>query len=276
MAKRTPLAFFRSKSSKSLRTRTAPPPTRTPEAKPRTRQRKGTLSGLTSSFNGIRSNIGHTRSRSGTSAGCRTAPKRTCAPNTRGLQRVFGSDPAKMQRILSHGHNVPWPLAVLLSEFDRLNASKEEGIFRMSGSEQEMHQILTLFDKGIQNVQIRNPHSAATLIKRYLAQLPSGLFSYVPQDIYQRSYNKEQNALQNFSKSLPDLQAHIFMRLMALFTEVLRHEQANKMSINNIATVFGPPLAPKKGTDIMYSLQETSKSCVILQALMQIHCKNRY
>ena len=115
-----------------------------------------------------------------------------------------------------------------------LNGMETEGIFRLAGLESEMAVLKTKIEKG-QTFQCLNPHSIATLIKRWYKELPGRLL----EDLKSETSNE---ILLNLHTELSDIEYRLFNWLICLLLQVSENEEKNKMDGKNCAIVWGPAL----------------------------------
>uniref|UniRef100_A0A2C9JIA3 Rho-GAP domain-containing protein n=1 Tax=Biomphalaria glabrata TaxID=6526 RepID=A0A2C9JIA3_BIOGL len=122
------------------------------------------------------------------------------------------------------GKTVPSLVTACLQEVEKRGLD-EVGIYRVSGVTSDLQRIKKLFDKnvraGIAALEDADIHTVTGTLKLYLRELPEPLFT-------EANY---QNFIDTLSKSPLDS-----------YFRVARNVSSNKMSVHNLATVFGPTL----------------------------------
>ncbi|XP_071953156.1 rho GTPase-activating protein 24-like isoform X2 [Antedon mediterranea] len=161
------------------------------------------------------------------------------------------------------------------------NGLLEEGIFRLPGRSSMIKTLQDSFDCGDkpdfdkQHVDI---HTVASLLKLYLRELPEPV---IPWAHYDDIMNGIKLFLQNSEKGKKELIKQLallprtnynLLRYMCIFLHnVSLHEDKNKMTVQNIATVFGPNII-RPNTDSPASLmQSTSLSQQFVHLIIEKH-----
>lgn len=89
-------------------------------------------------------------------------------------------------------------------------------------------------------------HSVTGVLKLYLREMPEALFTdaLYPSflEAFQTSELSKGKALRSVYESLPAVNRAVIDFLLAHLIRVNKHEAQNKMSLHNLATVFGPTL----------------------------------
>ncbi|KAI5814829.1 hypothetical protein BZA77DRAFT_294720 [Pyronema omphalodes] len=135
---------------------------------------------------------------------------------------------------------------------DAKNASEEEGIFRLSGSNTLIRSLKEKFNTEadfniLANDDYYDVHAIAGLLKLYLRELPTSILTSERRDDFVRvtemnDKSEKITALNNLVHSLP---AENFALLKALSGHLLRivdNAAINKMTIRNVGIVFSPTL----------------------------------
>ncbi|XP_037093395.1 active breakpoint cluster region-related protein-like isoform X3 [Pollicipes pollicipes] len=162
--------------------------------------------------------------------------------------RLFGS---KIQDVCRReDRSVPFIITSCLREVER-RGTNEMGVYRVSGSATDINRLKKLFETNIyeaeQLIKEVDIHSVTGLLKLYLRELPEALFT---DELYSRFFNafgggdhelRRRRLLHLFS-ALPQLNQSIIVYLIEHLIRVNRAEMFNKMSLHNLATVFGPTL----------------------------------
>ncbi|UXI16668.1 NADH-ubiquinone dehydrogenase [Sarcoptes scabiei] len=145
---------------------------------------------------------------------------------------------------------VPYLILSCINEVER-RGLKEVGIYRVSGLSSEVQKLKKAFETNprdacylIREIDI---HSVTGLLKLYLRELPESLFT---NDMYQKYFeardlkNSEEKEMQMTSllSQLVEPNQSTIIKLIEHLVLVNRFEDDNKMSLNNLATVFGPTM----------------------------------
>ncbi|XP_031441073.1 active breakpoint cluster region-related protein isoform X2 [Clupea harengus] len=128
---------------------------------------------------------------------------------------------------------------------------EEEGMYRTSGSAKEIQLLKHTFDTNLREavkcVKTAEVNVVSGTLKLYFRDLPEPL---VPADLYHSLKNaldlpdltSKQNALLNILRSCPDVNRNTLLYLFHHLRKVAGRVEVNKMSVMNLATVFGPSL----------------------------------
>ncbi|XP_056350583.1 rho GTPase-activating protein 22 isoform X9 [Oenanthe melanoleuca] len=183
-------------------------------------------------------------------------------------------------------------LAPLLVEqcvdFIRERGLTEEGLFRMPGQANLVKDLQDSFDCGEKPLFDSNTdvHTVASLLKLYLRELPEPVIPFAKyedflscgqllskdegegtQELVKQVKNLPQanyNLLKYICKSTyPSLRIDTYSRFL---DEVQAHSSINKMSVQNLATVFGPNILRPKLEDPVTMMEGTS----LVQQLMTV------
>uniref|UniRef100_G1KLG5 Rho GTPase activating protein 24 n=1 Tax=Anolis carolinensis TaxID=28377 RepID=G1KLG5_ANOCA len=159
-------------------------------------------------------------------------------------------------------------------DFIRLRGLTEEGLFRLPGQANLVKELQDAFDCGEKPLFDRNTdvHTVASLLKLYLRELPEPVIPYSKYEDFlacAKMLSKEEetglNELVKHVKSLPlvnfnPVEVHLFL------DEVQSYSGVNKMSVQNLATVFGPNILRPKVEDPLTIMEGT----VVVQQLMSM------
>ncbi|CAH0546403.1 unnamed protein product [Brassicogethes aeneus] len=148
--------------------------------------------------------------------------------------------------------NIPFIITACIREVERRGMA-EIGIYRVSGSATEISKLKKSFEtnnyEAEQNLKEVDIHSVTGILKLYLRELPEALFTDHLYPELLESFNQSNGNLKRrtellkecFEKLPPQNHATIKYILDHLI-KVYQHEGDNKMSLHNLATVFGPTL----------------------------------
>ncbi|XP_028989199.1 rho GTPase-activating protein 22 isoform X2 [Betta splendens] len=170
-------------------------------------------------------------------------------------------------------------LAPLLVEqcvdFIRERGLDEEGLFRMPGQANLVRDLQEAFDCGDKPLFDSNTdvHTVASLLKLYLRELPEPVIPFSKYEDFltcaQLLAKDEEEGVQELGKqvsTLPLPNYNLLKYICKFLDEVQSHCNENKMSVQNLATVFGPNILRPKMEDPVTIMEGTS----LVQHLMTI------
>ncbi|XP_053269296.1 rho GTPase-activating protein 22 isoform X1 [Pleuronectes platessa] len=170
-------------------------------------------------------------------------------------------------------------LAPLLVEqcvdFLRERGLDEEGLFRMPGQANLVKDLQEAFDCGDKPLFDSNTdiHTVASLLKLYLRELPEPVIPFSKYEDFltcaQLLAKDEEEGVQelgNQVSTLPLPNFNLLKYICKFLDEVQSHCIHNKMSVQNLATVFGPNILRPKMEDPVTIMEGTS----LVQHLMTI------
>ncbi|XP_072311391.1 breakpoint cluster region protein isoform X2 [Eucyclogobius newberryi] len=145
---------------------------------------------------------------------------------------------------------VPYIIRQCVEEIER-RGMEEVGIYRVSGVATDIQALKTAFDTNNKDVSVMmsemDVNAIAGTLKLYFRELPEPLFT---DELYPNfaggitltdSVAKE-SCMLNLLLSLPEPNLVTFLFLLDHLKRVAEKESINKMSLHNLATVFGPTL----------------------------------
>ncbi|KAI5866817.1 RhoGAP-domain-containing protein [Durotheca rogersii] len=171
------------------------------------------------------------------------------------IRQVFGAPLAEAVRFNGPlDANVPLPAVVYrcIQYLDAKNAIREEGIFRLSGSNVVIKQLRERFNNESDvNLLTDNTyydiHAVASLLKLYLRELPTTILT---RDLHMKFV--EVTEMQNQGEKIPSLaelvrqlplaNETLLKYLIAFLIKIINHADANKMTVRNVGIVFSPTL----------------------------------
>ncbi|XP_059181016.1 rho GTPase-activating protein 22 [Centropristis striata] len=170
-------------------------------------------------------------------------------------------------------------LAPLLVEqcvdFIRGRGLDEEGLFRMPGQANLVKELQEAFDCGDKPLFDSNTdvHTVASLLKLYLRELPEPVIPFSKYEDFltcaQLLAKDEEEGVQELGRqvnTLPLANYNLLTYICKFLDEVQSHSGENKMSVQNLATVFGPNILRPKMEDPVTIMEGTS----LVQHLMTI------
>ena len=185
-------------------------------------------------------------------------------PNTKSTAGLFGTQIQVCTK--KEKRAVPFIITSCVREVERRGIS-EVGIYRVSGSAVDVSKLKKAYEhnpyEAEQLLKECDIHSVAGTLKLYLRDLPESLFTT---PIYQQMFDAYQMTdaeqrkhvyLNLFSQIPHNPNQACIVFLVEHIVRVSQYEQQNKMSLHNLATVFGPTMLHagverdrgKKGTD---------------------------
>jgi len=168
--------------------------------------------------------------------------------------------------------NVPAIVPVLISAIERLGGFVTEGIFRKSAAKKDLDRLKKQIDEGNYEINERNPHIPAGLLKLWIRHLPESL---IPSTLYSDALSvaKKQEEIsiadiQKFAEKIPLLNRAIIGYISNMALEVVKFKSKNLMSMNNIAIVFAPGLLQDPRGDAAAMLQNSKYEIKFTVALL--------
>uniref|UniRef100_A0A8C2FT75 Rho GTPase activating protein 22 n=1 Tax=Cyprinus carpio TaxID=7962 RepID=A0A8C2FT75_CYPCA len=175
-------------------------------------------------------------------------------------------------------------LAPLLVEqcvdFIREQGLKEEGLFRMPGQANLVKELQDAFDCGDKPLFDSNTdvHTVASLLKLYLRELPEPVIPFNKYEDFltcaQLLLKDEEvglSELVNQVNTLPQANYNLLKYICKFLDEVQSHSNENKMSVQNLATVFGPNILRPKVEDPVSMMEGTSQVQHLMTVLISEH-----
>ncbi|XP_069135362.1 active breakpoint cluster region-related protein-like [Argopecten irradians] len=161
---------------------------------------------------------------------------------------VFG---VRLKTIISREHKtVPTIVTTCLKEIEARGLD-EVGIYRVSGVTSEIQRLKKTFDKnmraGTNAISSSDIHAVTGVLKLFFRELPEPLFTEANYKAFISTVglkdlpSKEKCMLQ-LLHDLPDENYYTIVSVIEHLVKVVQFESENKMSISNLATVFGPTL----------------------------------
>nr|XP_033811667.1 breakpoint cluster region protein isoform X1 [Geotrypetes seraphini] len=145
---------------------------------------------------------------------------------------------------------VPYIVRQCVEEIER-RGMEEVGIYRVSGVATDIQALKTAFDANNKDVSVMmsemDVNAIAGTLKLYFRELPEPLFTdelypnFAEGIVLSDSVAKE-SCMLNLLLSLPEPNLVTFLFLLDHLKRVAEKESVNKMSMHNLATVFGPTL----------------------------------
>ncbi|KAF2368908.1 Dbl (DH) domain [Trinorchestia longiramus] len=157
--------------------------------------------------------------------------------------------------------SVPFVVTRCVREVERRGVG-ELGIYRVSGMSSDITRLKKSFEtnpyEAEQLIKEVDIHSVTGLLKLYLRELPEALFTSKLYPNFFEAFNTKDRELKRSSllylfSELPMVNQSIIVYLLEHLVKVNQLESVNKMTLHNLATVFGPtvvrPAAPESTSD---------------------------
>ncbi|KAI1414749.1 RhoGAP-domain-containing protein [Hypoxylon sp. FL1857] len=171
------------------------------------------------------------------------------------IRQVFGAPLAEAVRFNGpFDVSVPLPAVVYrcIQYLDTKNAIREEGIFRLSGSNVVIKHLRERFNiEGDVNLltdeNYYDIHAVASLLKLYLRELP---VSILTRDLHMKfvavtempNHSEKIGSLAELVQQLPLANETLLKYLIAFLIKIINHADMNKMTVRNVGIVFSPTL----------------------------------
>ncbi|XP_029104448.1 rho GTPase-activating protein 22 isoform X1 [Scleropages formosus] len=203
---------------------------------------------------------------------------RVCREESRG---IFGQ---RLEDTVRYERKFGPRLAPLLVEqcvdFIRERGLHEEGLFRMPGQANLVKDLQEAFDCGDKPLFDSNTdvHTVASLLKLYLRELPEPVVPFAKYDDFltcaQLLAKDGEEGIQELGrqvKTLPQANYNLLKYICRFLDEVQTHSNENKMSVQNLATVFGPNILRPRMEDPVTIMEGTSLVQHLMTVLISEH-----
>ncbi|XP_043912689.1 rho GTPase-activating protein 22-like isoform X2 [Protopterus annectens] len=165
-------------------------------------------------------------------------------------------------------------------DFIREQGLNEEGLFRMPGQANLVKELQDAFDCGEKPAFDSNTdvHTVASLLKLYLRELPEPVIPFAKYEdflmcaqLLSKDEEEGQKELAMQVKTLPQANRNLLHYICKFLDEVQAHSSENKMSVQNLATVFGPNILRPKMEDPLTIMEGTSLVQHLMTELISEH-----
>ncbi|XP_057313070.1 rho GTPase-activating protein 24-like [Hydractinia symbiolongicarpus] len=162
-------------------------------------------------------------------------------------------------------------------EYIRKIGMNEEGIFRVPGAKDDVEMLKNSFNKG-ETITLKEGeykvHIVASVLKQYIGDLPDPV---IPSENYDQFiavgglYKEDNKAaiskFRNLLKIIPKEHLNLLKYLSRFLFELQTYEKTTKMTIVNLALVFGPNILRPQGDDpdfLLKSLGDVNRTTMAI------------
>lgn len=157
-------------------------------------------------------------------------------------------------------------------------ALSHPGIFRLSGGRDKVEQFRLHIDRGDFNCEDFSIDVITTTLKQYLQGLPEPILTNF---LYPRfitvstisDHELQMTYLSSLVNTLPPSHLDLLRYLIQFLLKVIANEETNKMSLQNIAIVFGPILMQTNSDDAQTMIAHANLVTTITELLITHHTK---
>lgn len=166
------------------------------------------------------------------------------------------------------GEPIPTVVESSITWLDTEEHIRLKGLFRISGGLAEVERLKAAFNSGkdplAKHAGEHDPHAVAGCLKLFLRELPESVFTFTYYSAWLQMGSipdpdtrilAMRELLHN---RMPPEHKAVLQRLLPFLKKLSQHEASNKMSVVNLATVFGPTLMPAPQGDLTAVLRDTS------------------
>ncbi|CAL9687925.1 unnamed protein product [Knipowitschia caucasica] len=166
--------------------------------------------------------------------------------------------------------------------FIREHGLKEEGLFRAPGQTNHVRELQDAFDRGEKPVfdSTTDVHTVASLLKLYIRELPEPVIPFAKYtqflscaQIITKDREMAVVELCKQVKSLPQVNYNLLCYICRFLDEVQSHSNENKMSVQNLATVFGPNVLRPRMEDPVTMMEGSSQVQLLMTVLISEHSR---
>ncbi|XP_057674983.1 rho GTPase-activating protein 24 isoform X2 [Corythoichthys intestinalis] len=174
-----------------------------------------------------------------------------------------------------YGNKMAPMLVEQCADFIRQRGLCEEGLFRLPGQANLVKELQEAFDCGEKPLFDCNTdvHTVASLLKLYLRELPEPVVPFHKYDDFlacTKLLGKDDETgmkeLKKLVEGLPPVNYNLLKYICRFLDEVQSYSGVNKMSVQNLATVFGPNILRPKVEDPVAIMEGTA----LVQQLMAV------
>ncbi|XP_028324725.1 rho GTPase-activating protein 22 isoform X2 [Gouania willdenowi] len=166
--------------------------------------------------------------------------------------------------------------------FIREHGLNEEGLFRAPGQTNNVRELQDAFDRGEKPVfdSSTDVHTVASLLKLFIRELPEPVipFSKYTQFLScaQLLTKDKEVGIVELGKQvtcIPQVNYNLLKYICKFLDEVQSHSNENKMSVQNLATVFGPNILRPRVEDPVTMMEGSSQVQHLMTVLISEHSR---
>ncbi|XP_053731932.1 rho GTPase-activating protein 22 isoform X2 [Synchiropus splendidus] len=166
--------------------------------------------------------------------------------------------------------------------FIRESGLKEEGLFRAPGQTNLVRELRDAFDRGEKPVfdSTTDVHTVASLLKLYIRELPEPVIPFSKYTQFLScapllTKDKETGVVELCKQvnCLPQVNYNLLEYICKFLYEVQSHANENKMSVQNLATVFGPNILRPRVEDPVTMMEGSSQVQHLMTILISEHLR---
>uniref|UniRef100_H2YZ16 Uncharacterized protein n=1 Tax=Ciona savignyi TaxID=51511 RepID=H2YZ16_CIOSA len=199
-----------------------------------------------------------------------------CQPALKHVQHVFGVDLTTLVKL--HGTQRPIVVDMCISEIEK-RGMDSEGIYRVSGSHDEIIELKAAFDQLGSEVNLtayEDVNTIAGALKLYLRELPVPILPY---RLYSRFINAAKishedgklDAVRMALSATPGAHFETIKYLIQHLGRVSDISGENQMTSHNLGIVFGPTLlrTPEKDANQRYNYNDTQFQQGVIESMIE-------
>lgn len=188
--------------------------------------------------------------------------------------RIFGIDLGKV--VKRDNQEVPVVFLKLVDYMIEKNAHEYEGIFRISGNQEQVENMINEFENGkdVDLSKYKDLNCHAAVLKQYLRSLPNPLLTYelYPEFMKLLTIESEEERVKEIKRLvelLPECNRLSFGKLLQLLDKIQGNCKVNMMNPTNLAVVFGVNcLKKREDIDPFSMITENAKVTKIFEELI--------
>ncbi|XP_072232517.1 active breakpoint cluster region-related protein [Leuresthes tenuis] len=178
---------------------------------------------------------------------------------------------------------VPHVVRCCVEEVER-RGMDEVGIYRLSGSTTDINMLKAAFNSSLREAVTKlrktEVNAVSGVLKLFFRELPEPL---IPTVLFQslaraldiQDTNSRLDSMLSLLQSCPDVNHHTFFYLLHHLQRVAQRKDVNKMSLLNLATVFGPSLLRPPVAGLDHTLDISQEVVVQVQVIScYLQCNN--
>ena len=156
---------------------------------------------------------------------------------------------------------IPFTLYLMASKLLSKNGQNREGIFRLPGNLKLVDQTAERLNKGINEMDTLDVNDIASLLKKWLRDLPDPLVNLASIGKLENAYDTKEY-IEFTDKELPKTHRLTLMFLIGFLQELVKYCDVTKMNAKNYAIVFGPNVVQVRDTTEPQRIQKFSEIAI--------------